>query len=119
MSDSAQTSPNPSPGEWLSHQMERRPISVRELADALEVTEKAVYDWRRDRSVVSENRVPQLAKVLNISELEARRGLGYWVPPTLKKAAAMNARKAAEMDAIIADLTDVLERFRRWRKEGD
>lgn len=70
----------PPRGTWLTQQMERRQLSVRALADALSVTSKTVYDWRDGRTAISEERIPQLAEVLRVTEIEARRGLGFWVP---------------------------------------
>ncbi|HEY9371983.1 helix-turn-helix transcriptional regulator [Streptomyces sp.] len=117
MNDSAQTLPgHPSPGTWLALQMERRQISVRQIADAMEVTTQTVYGWQNDRAAINEARVPRLAEVLGVSELEARRGLGYWVPD--ETTPARPAKDTAELERIIDDLTTVLERFRRWRKEG-
>lgn len=95
--------------------MERRNISVRQLAETLGVTEKSIYFWRDDKTAVSETRVPRLAEVLSISEIDARRGLGYWVPDDSEP---QPARDAGELDEILRDLTDVLDRFRRWRSEG-
>lgn len=109
-------SPSQSAGTWLTRQMERRDISVRRLATEMNVAEKTVYDWRGDRGVISEERVPRLAQLLDVTEVEARRGLGFWVPSGEE---AAPARNAAELEEIIADLTDVLDRFRRWRREGD
>lgn len=95
--------------------MERRNISVRQLAEALGVVEKSVYFWRDDKTAVSEARVPRLAEALGVSEIEARRGLGYWVP---EDSEPQPVRDAGELDEILRDLTDVLARFRRWRSEG-
>jgi len=67
-------------GEWLTRQMERRQISVRQIADALDVATQTVYNWQSSKSVINEDRVPRLAEVLGVSEMEARRGLGFWVP---------------------------------------
>lgn len=67
-------------GEWLTRQMDRQGVSVAQVASALDVTTKTVYYWRGNKTDVSEERVPRLAEVLGISELEARRGLGFWVP---------------------------------------
>lgn len=67
-------------GEWLARQMDRRQISVRQLADALNVATQTVYNWQSGKSVINEERIPALAEVLGVSELVARRGLGYWVP---------------------------------------
>lgn len=80
MSNSVQPPPSPSPGQWLTNQMERRNISVRQLAEAMGVVEKSVYFWRDDKTAVSEARIPKLAEALAISEIQVRQGLGYWVP---------------------------------------
>lgn len=69
-----------SKGGWLTRQMERESASVRRVADAMGVTTKTVYEWLNGKTAVSEERVPRLAEVLGVSEIEARRGLGYWVP---------------------------------------
>lgn len=102
-------------GDWLKRQMERRNISTRAIADALGVTPKTVYDWVGNKTTVSEERVPLLAEALDVTEIEARRGLGYWVP---EDSEPQPIRDAGELDEILGDLTDVLERFRRWRSEG-
>lgn len=92
-----------SKGEWLTRNMERRDISARQVAQVLGVTTKTVYDWLSGKTAVSEERVPRLAEILGVSELEARRGLGYWVP-------AEGAR-APEFDA--EELRETLNRFRK------
>ena len=64
---------------WLTRQMERRQITVRQLADALDVATQTVYNWQSGKSVINEERVPQLAAALDLSVVETRRGLGFWV----------------------------------------
>jgi hypothetical protein len=96
--------------------MDRKAISVRRLADALNVTPKTVYDWRDDRTAISEERIPRLADTLGMQEIEVRRGLGFWVPNGEQ---AAPARDAAELEEIITDLASVLDRFRRWRRESE
>jgi transcriptional regulator with XRE-family HTH domain len=112
MSTAAQPSPSPSPGTWLTRQMERRQASVRQIAEALEVTTQTVYDWRGDKAAINEARIPRLAEALGVSEVEARRGLGYWVP---EGSEPQPARDTAELDEILQELTSVLEKFRHWR----
>lgn len=90
-------------GDWLKSHMERRQITVRQMADALEVTQKTIYDWRDERTAISEARIPRLASVLGISEMEARRGLGYWVPE--------DDTTPPELDR--AQLREALDRFRK------
>jgi len=114
MSNSLASLPNESPGQWLTRQMNQADIGVRRLADALGVTEKAIYEWRGDRTSISEARVKPLADVLGVSEIEARRGLGYWTPG--EGDGAKPARNPDELDEIIQDMTQVLERFRKWRR---
>jgi transcriptional regulator with XRE-family HTH domain len=103
--NSAETTPSrPTPGAWLTRQMEARRLSVRQLADALAVTTQTIYDWRGDRAAISEERVPRLAAVLGVSEIEARRGLGYWVPEGALPS-------PAELDR--GQLREALRRFRQ------
>lgn len=87
-------------------------MNVRQLADALNVATQTVYNWQSDRTVISEERVPHLAEVLGVSELEARRGLGYWVPdestPTLPESDREQLREALRTFRRAAD---DLERF--------
>lgn len=111
-SNSAQPPPSSSPGAWLTRQMERKNISVRQLAEALGVTEKTIYFWRDDKTAVSEPRIPALAEILGLTEIATRRGLGYWVP---KGSEPQPVKDAGELDEILQDLTALLERFRRWR----
>lgn len=85
--------------------MERRDVSIQRIAEALGVTEKTVYYWRNGKTTVSEERIPRLAEVLGVSELEARRGLGYWVPEGPTGAAG------PELD--VDQLRDALQRFRQ------
>lgn len=92
-------------GDWLKSHMDRRGISVRQLADALGVTSKTVYDWRDDRTALSEERVPRLAEVLDVSEVEARRGLGYWVPE-----GALDVGESTDQESTVAmDKEELLE----------
>lgn len=111
MNTPAQTTPKQTPGSWLTRQMELRTISVRQLAEALNVTTKTVYDWRDDRTAISEERVPRLAEIFGIPELEARRGLGYWVPAGTESEPAGLDRE--ELSQLKKDLQEILERIDR------
>lgn len=95
-------------GEWLTRQMDRADVSVRQAADALGVTTKTVYEWLNGKTAVSEERVPRLAEVLGVSEIEARRGLGYWVPadePTsIAVPGALDRQLRQEMAELQQDL---------------
>jgi transcriptional regulator with XRE-family HTH domain len=95
--------------------MERKQLSARQLADTLGIATQTVYSWQSGKTTVNEDRVPRLAEVLGVSEVDARRGLGYWVP---EDSEPPPVRDAGELDEILRDLTDVLDRFRRWRSEG-
>ena len=117
MSNPAKHPPSDSPGTWLTRQMERRSISVRSLAEALGVTGKTIYDWRDDRTAISEARVPLLAEVLDVTELEARRGLGYWVPD---ETGPLPARFDTEdLDAVEELLRTALEELNRLKRERE
>lgn len=115
MSNSAQPSPSPSPGSWLTRQMERRSMTVRHLAEAMGVTGKTVYDWRDDRTIISEARVPLLAQLLSTSEIDARRGLGYWVPDENTEPPAMDAEELARIETLLAEAIAELNRLKRKR----
>lgn len=115
MSNPAQTPPSDSPGTWLTRQMERRSINVRRLAEELGVTGKTVYDWRDDRTAISEARLPRLAEVLGIPELEARRGLGYWVPDGSEPPAT----DTGDLDAIEELLQSALAELNRLKRERE
>lgn len=116
MSNPAQPPPSDSPGTWLTRQMERKNISVRSLAEALGVTGKTVYDWRDDRTAVSEARIPRLANELGVSEMEARRGLGYWVPSSTEPAATgYDVDELRELRAQLDRILDKIEEIQRRR----
>lgn len=113
--NSVETPPSrPTAGEWLTRQMNNKGMSVRQLANELGVTGKTVYDWRDNRTAISEARIPKIAEELGVSEIEARRGLGYWVPQDGDDEPP--ASNADELDELVADLTAVLERIRRLRR---
>lgn len=92
--------------------MDRRGASVRQIAEALEVTTKTVYDWQSGKTAISEERVPRLAEVLGVTELQARRGLGFWVPERDEKPPAVD-RRLDEMETLARSLLDLVEEIRR------
>lgn len=100
-----------STGEWLSRQIERRGVTVRQIADALGVTTKTVYDWQGGKTAISEERVPRLAEILRVSELQARKGLGFWVPDE-NEPPPIDSR-LDEMEALARSLLDLVEEIRR------
>jgi len=104
-----------SKGEWLTRQMERRGISVRQVADALKVTTKTVYDWQGNKTAISEERIPLLAEALDLSVIETRRGLGFWVPDEEEGAPpARDDEIDAALDVMRAAIAE-LERIKRDR----
>lgn len=105
MTNSAQPMPSrTSPGAWLTQQMERKQISARHLADTLGIATQTVYSWQNGKTSVNEDRVPRLAAVLGVSEIEARRGLGYWVP---------TGEEPSPPDLDRDQLREALRRFRQ------
>jgi transcriptional regulator with XRE-family HTH domain len=84
--------------------MERKQVSARRLADALGIATQTVYSWQNGKTTVNEDRVPRLAEVLGVSEMEARRGLGYWVPDD-------GSEVPPELDRD--QLREALQRFRQ------
>lgn len=116
MSNSVKPPPSrPTPGAWLTRQMERKGTSVRQIAEAMGVTGKTVYDWRDDRTAVSEARVPRLAEVLGISELDTRRGLGYWVPDGTEAPPATGAEELEAVEALLEKAMAELNRLKQRR----
>lgn len=108
--------PNSSPGTWLTDQMKRRNMGVRQLAEALGVSEKTIYEWRGDRTAISEVRVPELAQVFAITEVEARKGLGYWVPESTESARP-RPDQLLELEEMRRALAQNLERLEEIIKE--
>lgn len=115
MSNSVASLPNESPGQWLTRQIERRGMSVRRFADELGVTTQTVYAWQNDRTVISEERVPRLAEALGVPEIEARRGLGYWVPDGQAPPPAIDRE---DLLKIRAELLGILERLDKLQDPG-
>ena len=105
-------------GDWLKSHMDRRQISVRQLADALQVTSKTIYDWRDDRTAISEERVPRLAEVLGVSELEARRGLGFWVPEATPGETEPDDEDLDAVEALLEQAIAELNRLKQRRISG-
>lgn len=114
MSTTSESLPNEAPSEWLTRQIERRRMTVRHFADAMGVTSKTVYDWRDGRTAISEERVPRLAEILGISEIEARRGLGFWVPSDTTQ----EQPKADGLDAVEEMLEAALAELNRLKREA-
>jgi transcriptional regulator with XRE-family HTH domain len=96
--------------------MERRGISVRQIADALDVTTQTVYGWQSGKTVINEERVPRLAAALEISEMDARRGLGFWVPDErVRDDPDRGDEIDAALDVMRAAMAE-LERIKRDRR---
>jgi transcriptional regulator with XRE-family HTH domain len=76
---------DPTPGEWLNQQLDRRDIDVRDVADRLRVTTQAVYRWLRDTGKPSEANVTMLAEMLALPETTVRKQFDYWVEKPAKK----------------------------------
>lgn len=68
-------------GAWLRAQRERRGIAARDMAAQLEVFPQTVYNWEAGKTGVDDDRAEQIAKLLDVDLIEARRNLGLWVPP--------------------------------------
>lgn len=103
-------------GEWLTRQMERRGVSVRQLADAMDVATQTVYNWQSDKTVINEERVPRLAAALSVSEIEARRALGFWVPDESAGEMPSDDRLDAVEEMLEAALAEI-NRLKRDREK--
>lgn len=95
-------------GHWLRDQRERRGMSVRAFAAKLDVATQMVYDWQNGKVGVSDERASQVADVLDLPELEVRRGLGLWVPDE------ENARESETEDE---DVEQLMRRVRQMPRE--
>lgn len=100
------------PGEWLRDQIDRRRLSTHDVAEAVGLRDQAVYYWLTGRTAPKDEAATKLSELLDVPEVEVRRRFGLWVP---EDSEPQPVRDAGELDEILRDLTDVLERFRRWR----
>lgn len=67
-------------GQWLREQRHRRGMSARELANALDIAPQSVNNWETGKNAVSDEGAAQIADVLDMPEIDVRRGLRLWVP---------------------------------------
>lgn len=58
---------NKTTGELISSLRHKKGFTQKELAEKLNVTDKAVSKWERDVSLPDINTIPKLAEILNIS----------------------------------------------------
>jgi transcriptional regulator with XRE-family HTH domain len=91
--------------------MELRQTSVRQIADAMEVTTQTVYGWQNDKAAIAEARVARLAEVLGVTEIEARRGLGYWVPDGQAEPAGIDRSELAKLKSDLQEILDRIDRL--------
>lgn len=105
-----------SAGEWLRQELSRRGISVRAATEAVGLkATQAVYAWMSDKAAPTDDAATKLAELLDVPEIEVRRRFGLWIPEGPE---TQRTHNTAELEEIITDLTNALERFRRWRREG-
>lgn len=67
-------------GRWLRTQRERRGMSARQLATALDIAPQSVNNWETGKNAVSDEGAARIADVFDMDEIDVRRGLGLWVP---------------------------------------
>lgn len=91
-------------GERLKELREQRGLTQAQLATRAKVERSTIQNVESGR-VRRPNTLPHIADALGVTEAEL---LGE-----------EPAKNAAELEEIIQDLAAVLERFRRWRREGD
>lgn len=85
---------NKSMGELISVLRKEKGMTQKELADMLNITDKAVSKWERDISCPDTMTIPKLAEILGISVEElmnaksvptiGHKGAGYLINETLK-----------------------------------
>lgn len=102
------------PGDWLREQLDARDLTTHDVAQAVGLRDQAVYYWLTGRTAPKDEAATKLAELLNVPEIEVRRRFGLWTPE--EGDGEQPARDPDELDAIIEEMTAVLERFRRWRR---
>lgn len=70
---------------WLKDAIERRGLTVRRVANTLDVSTATVYDWDTGKIRPRDKHAARLAELLDMDEFEVRRALGLWVPHTLQQ----------------------------------
>ena len=85
---------NKSMGEIISTLRREKGMTQKELADMLNITDKAVSKWERDVACPDTQTIPKLAKILEVSVEEllqaksvpatGHRGVGYLINILLK-----------------------------------
>lgn len=70
-------------GRWLREQRTRRGFKTAgDLARALGVDPSRISNYETGKSAVPDDRVEQIAQVLDMDLIKVRRNLGLWVPPS-------------------------------------
>lgn len=122
-------------------------MSARQLANALDIAPQSVNNWETGKNAVSDEGAAQIADVLDMPEIDVRRGLRLWVPDDERHPAAVDDEHAAliarqrraiweglandpeERDQLLADFDRELQRtadlyeermtrYREWRKRA-
>lgn len=92
-------------------------MSVRQLANHLDVATQVIYDWQNGKNAVNTERAQQIAHLFELDIIEVRRNLGLWVPDEQPSSPAEQADPPplALWDAAEEHLwrTPILSRSRR------
>lgn len=85
---------NKSTGERISARRKEKGMTQKELADLLNITDKAVSKWERDLACPDTQTIPKLAEILEISieellggkptPISGHKGAEYIIPIVLK-----------------------------------
>ena len=68
-------------GQWLRANRQKRGYARQvEFATALGVDNSVLSNYERGVSQVDDERAAQIARLLDMDEIEVRQGLGLWVP---------------------------------------
>ncbi len=67
-------------GEWLREARTARGVSARDFAQQLDVTVQQLSRYEIGDNAVDDERAALIARALSMPLVEARRGLGLWVP---------------------------------------
>jgi transcriptional regulator with XRE-family HTH domain len=95
-------------GRWLRGARERRGYqTAADFARALQVDQSLISRYERGISAVGDERAEQIAQVLRMDIVDARRGLGLWVPrESGSRAAHPAAVDDMELQELIAQAGD-------------
>lgn len=101
-------------GAWLRQERRRRGFPTGQaFADALGIGQSLLSKYELGVNEVPDERIEQIAKVLEMDIVEVRRGLGSWVPDDVpsepEEREESLAERARRIEAMVRDLVEDIE----------